>query len=56
MLEFDLGGKEPMYVSEKFNSSNILQDISNIENMEKRRQNLTSYFIKNSASNYDYKI
>ena len=47
---------EPMYVSEKFDSNDILQHISNIENIEKRKQNLKPYFTKNYASDYNYKI
>ena len=55
MLQFNHGSMEPMYVSEKFDSSNILEDISNIENIEKKKQNLKPYLIKNSASEYNYK-
>ena len=47
---------EPMYVSEKFNSNEILNDISNIENLERKKQNLKPYLIKNSASDYNYNI
>ena len=56
MLQFNHGSMEPIYVSEKFDSSNILQDISNIENIERKKQNLKPYLIKNAASEYNYKI
>ena len=45
-----------MYVSEKFNSNDILQDVSNFENIERKKQNLEPYLIKNSTSEYNYKI
>ena len=38
MLEFNHGSMDPMYISEKFDSSNILQDISNIENLERKNK------------------
>ena len=56
MLQFNHGSMEPMYASEKIDSSNILQDISNIENIERKKQNLKPYLIKSSASEYNYKI
>ena len=56
MLEFNHGSMEPMYVSEKFDSNDILNGISNIENLERKKQNLKPYLIKNSASEYIYKI
>ena len=56
MLQFNHGSMEPMYVSEKNDSGNIIQDISNIENIERKKQNLKPYLIKNSASEYNYKI
>ena len=56
MLEFNNGSMEPMYVSEKFDSYNILHDVSNLENTERKKQNLKLYLIKNSASDYNYKI
>ena len=40
MLEFNHGTMEPMYVSEKFDSSDILQDISNIENIERKKNKI----------------
>ena len=57
MLEFNQGKRDPMYISERHDSNNILYDIENIENLEKNEeQNLKPYLIKNSASDYNYKI
>ena len=57
MLEFNHGRQEPMYISEKHNSNNILYDIENIENLEKNKErNRIPYLIKNSSTEYDYKI
>ena len=36
MLEFNQGKRDPMYISEKQDSNNILYDIENIENLEKK--------------------
>ena len=55
MLEFNHRTMEPMYVFEKFNSNDILNDISNIENIERKKQNLKPYLIKDSVSGYNYK-
>ena len=54
MLEFNQGKRDPMYISEKHDSNNILYDIENLEKNEKR--NLKPYLIKNSATEYNYKI
>ena len=57
MLEFNQGKRDPMYISEKHDSNNILYDIENIENLEKNeKRNLKPYLIKNSAIEYNYKI
>ena len=56
VLEFNHGSREPMYISEKFNSNDILQDVSNFEDLEKKEENLKPYLIKNTASDYNYKI
>ena len=57
MLEFNQGNKEPMYISEKHNSKNILYDLENIEHLEDNKErNLKPYLIKYSSLNYDYKI
>ena len=47
MLEFNQGKRDPMYISEKHDSNNILYDIENIENLEKNgKRNLKPYLIK----------
>ena len=57
MLEFNEGKKDPMYISEKHDSNNILYDIENIEHLETNKErNLKPYLIKNSSSEYNYKI
>ena len=56
MLEFNQGKLEPLYISEKHDSNNILYDIENIENLEENKErNLKPFLIKNSASDYNYK-
>ena len=46
-----------MYISERHDSNNILSDVQNIENLEKNEErNLKPYLIKNSSSDYNYKI
>ena len=57
MLEFNQGKRDAMFISEKHDSNNILYDIENIENLEtNKKRNLKPYLIKNSSSDYDYKI
>ena len=57
MLEFNEGNKEPMYISEKHNSNDILLDVQNIEHLEDNKEkNLKPYLIKYSSFEYDYKI
>ena len=57
ILEFNQGKRDPMHISEKHDSNNILYDIENIENLEKNEKlNLKPYLIKNSAIEYNYKI
>ena len=57
VLEFNQGKRDPMYISEKHNSNNILYNIENLENSETNKErNLKPYLIKNSSSEYDYKI
>ena len=57
MLEFNQGKREPMYISEKHDSSDISYDIENLENLEKNeKRNLKPHLIKNSATEYNYKI
>ena len=57
MLEFNQGKRDPMYISEKHNSNNILYDIENIENLETNKErNLKPYLIKKSLTEYNYEI
>ena len=37
MLQFNHESMKPMYVSEEFDSNDILNDISNIENIERKK-------------------
>ena len=57
MLEFNQDKRNPMYISERHDSNNILFDVENLENLEKNEErNLKPYLIKNSANQYNYKI
>ena len=57
MLEFNHGKRDPMYISEKHDSNNILFDVENIEHLESNKErNLKPYLMKYSAMDYDYKI
>ena len=57
MLEFNQGKREPMFISERHDSNNILYDLENIEHLETNKErNLKPYLIKYSSSDYDYKI
>ena len=57
MLEFNQGKRDPMYISEKHDSNNILCDLENIEHLENNKErNLKPYLIKNSSTDYDCKI
>ena len=57
MLEFNHGKRDPMYISERHDSNNILYDIENIEHLESNKErNLKPYLIKYSAIDYNYKI
>ena len=48
MLEFNQGKRDPMYISEKHDSNNILYDLENIEHLENNKErNLKPYLIKN---------
>ena len=55
MLDFNYKA-ELQYYTEKFNSNNIIDDISNIENLEKNDEYLKPYLIKNNTNNYKYDI
>ena len=57
VLEFNQGKRDPMYISERHDSNNILYDIENIEYLEENKErNLKPYLIKYLSSDYDYKI
>ena len=57
VLEFNQGNRDPMYISERHDSNNILYDLKNIEHLESNKErNLKPYLIKYSSSDYNYKI
>ena len=59
ILEFNHGEKVPAYISYKFDSNDILNDLLNIQNLEDpeyRNRNMKPYLIKNSSTEYNYKI
>ena len=47
---------ELQHYSDKFNSNNIINDINNIENLEKNDEYLKPYLIKNNTDDYQYDI
>ena len=56
-MEFNQGKKNPMCISEKHDSNNILYDIQNMEHLEENKErNLKPYLIKYSSIEYNYKI
>ena len=59
ILEFNEGKRDPMYISHKFDSNNILKDLLNIQYLEDpdyKKRNMKPYLIKNSSTEYIYKI
>ena len=59
ILEFNHGEKSPAYISYKFDSNDILNDLLNIQNLEDpeyKNRNMKPYLIKNSSTEYNYKI
>ena len=59
ILEFNHGKRDPAYISYKFDSNNILNDLLNIQNLEDpefKDRNMKPYLIKNSSTEYNYKI
>ena len=59
ILEFNHGERDPAYISYKFDSNNILNDLLNIQNLEDpeyKNRNMKPYLIKNSSTEYNYKI
>ena len=55
MLDFN-NKTELHHYSDKFNSNNIINDINNIENLEKNDEYLKPYLIKTSTDDYNYNI
>ena len=59
ILEFNHGKSNPCFISYKFDSNNILNDLLNIQYLEDpdyKERNLKPYLIKNVSTEYDYKI
>ena len=57
ILEFNEGRREPMYISERHDSNDILFDVQNIEHLEENKErNLKPYLIRYSSFDYDFKI
>ena len=55
MLNFNYNA-ELQHYSDKFYSNNIINDINNIENLEKNDEYLKPYLIKNNTDDYQYDI
>ena len=55
MLNFNFNAALQHY-SDKFNSNDIINDINNIENLEKTEEYMKPYLIKTSTDEYDYNI
>ena len=55
MLNFNYNAELHHY-SDKFNSNDIINDINNIENLEKNDEYMKPYLIKTSTDEYDYNI
>ena len=55
MLNFNYK-TELQHYSEKYNSNNIINDIKNIEKLEKNDKYLKPYLIKNNTNDYQYDI
>ena len=55
MLNFNYN-TELQHYSDKFNSNNIINDIYNIENLEKNDEYLKPYLIKNNTDDYQYNV
>ena len=57
MHEFNEGKLDPMFISERHDSNNILYDIENIENLERNeKRNLKPYLIKIQQPNIIIKL
>ena len=55
MLDFNYK-VELQHYSEKYNSNDIINDINNIEKLEKNDEYLKAYLIKNNTTDYQYDI
>ena len=55
MLNFNYN-TELQYYTDKFNSNNIINDINNIENLEKNDDYMKPYLIKTDINDYDYNL
>ena len=55
MLNFNYK-TEFLHHSEKYNSNNIINDVNNIEKLEKNNKYLKPYMIKNNTNDYQYDI
>ena len=55
MLNFNYNA-ELQHYSDKFNSNNIINDINNIENLEKNDEYMKPYLIKSNTNDYQYDI
>ena len=55
MLNFNFNAELHHY-TDKFNSNNIINDINNIENLEKNDEYMKPYLIKSNTNDYDYNL
>ena len=55
MLNFNYNAELHHY-TDKFNSNNIINDINNIENLEKNDEYMKPYLIKSNTDDYQYDI
>ena len=55
MLSFNFRDEHQFY-SEKYNSRDIINDINNIQNLEKKKEHLKPQLIKSSMTDYDYNL
>ena len=55
MLDFNYK-VELQHYSEKYNSNDIINDINNIEKLEKNNEYLKPYLIKNNTDDYQYDL
>ena len=55
MLSFNFRDEQQFY-SEKYNSIDIINDIDNIQNLEKKKEYLKPQLIKSSTTDYNYNL